>query len=307
MRFLLQQQWLPGRSLPRSPVDLVRSIWGDSATIPDIQCRVFGYPEGAVRIGTDDRIVRAVLVPANAPAVDWLNRHGTPALVEVLHRLPVPFPAPTRLNAGGELFRLSSVEQYARESFSGFLEPRDVILLDPSYQPLLALGTLIHEWQHILHERARQREPAAGTFRPQGDQLRVTQLDPFLAEGLAEWLTEEMLAPVNLQFPLLLFGEAEKRASLSNDDPHQLGYIMVQSLARALGDPRATLDLLVRSGNDPALILADRRVSRAWSRYSAPDRLLQRRGDRVLLPQVVFTIEDNHPDLVESDILTPTD
>jgi hypothetical protein len=198
--------------------------------------------------------------------------------------------------------RLTSVAEFASESFSGFLEIRDVILLDPSYQPLLALGTLIHEWQHILHERARQADSTRGYVR-RGNQVMVSQLDPFLAEGMAEWATEEVLGPALVAFPLLGFGEAEKRVSLPTADPHLLGYIMVRTLARVLKTPSATLDLLTKAGGDPAQVVRDRRLSRAWAGRTGPDRVIPRRGEAVLIPQTVFTMEDGQPDLVQTEIL----
>ena len=307
MHFLLEQRWIAEGSMVRSPEDLVRRMWKTTRPVPELRIRIFGYPEGAVRTGTDSVLARSLLIPENAPAADWLSRHGTEKLMAVLHLLEVPYTERTRLNAGGEVFRLSSVQEFARESFSGFLEPSDVILLDPSYQPLLALGTLIHEWQHILHERTRQADPAAGGYTITGNQVEISQLDPFLAEGLAEWLTEEILGPALRDFPLLEFGEAEKRVSLPSSDPHQLGYILVRTLGRSLRDPRATLELLVRSGSDPARVVADPHLVRAWSQYAGPDRVIPRRGEPVLLPQATFTIEDGQPDLVRSEIFVPQD
>jgi hypothetical protein len=304
MQFLLRQQWISADSSLQSPEMLVRAVWRSSAPVPEIRARAYGYPEGSVRIGTDSQFIRAVLVPENAPAGDWLRRHGPERLVSMLHQLRVPAAERTVLQRGGEWLRLSSVQEYARESFSGFLEPDDLILLDPSYQPLLALGTVVHEWLHILHERARQALPPAGRSTTDGE-IVITQPDPFLAEGMAEWLTEQILAPALGDFPLVQFGEAEKRVSLTSNDPHQLGYLLVRTLAGAVGDPRSTLDLLIRFGSDPAPLVADRRLSRAWSGYRGADRVIPRRGGTVLVPQAVFTVEDGHPDLVESLIISP--
>lgn len=306
LRFLLEQRWIPATGGgTRSPADLVRDVWRVAAPVPEVRSRLFGYPEGAVRIGTDSMLANLLITPENAPGRDWLHRHGTEKLMATLHQLSVPYDKRTGLRVAGTVFRLSSVQEYARESFSGFLEPRDIILVDPSYQPLLALGTVIHEWQHILHERARQTDRQNGAYRLTGDQLALTLLDPFVAEGFAEWLTEVILAPALTDFPLLGFGESEKRVSLPQNDPHQLGYLMARALARTVGTVEATMSLLVRSASDPQLVLQDPRVRRAWAAHRSADRTLARRNEPTLLPLAVFTIEDGAPDLVQSEVIAP--
>jgi hypothetical protein len=305
LRFLLEERWVPGESGPRSPVALVSERWGRPVRLPEIRARAFGYPEGAVRIGTDSALVRALVLPENAAARAWLERNGAGELLAALHRLALPAAGETRLQVGADLYRLSSVQQYARESFSGFLEPRDLILLDPSYQPLLALGTLIHEWQHILAEGVRQSRPADGAFRVNAEEVTYLPLDPFLAEGFAEWMTEIILEPAAAEFPLVGFGEAEKRISLPQNDPHHLGYLLARTLARALGDVLATRDLLVRAGSSPAAVVRDPRVRRAWASHRGSDRTMGRRSEPAVLPMAVFTIEDGQPDLVQSRIIAP--
>lgn len=303
MRFLVEQRWISGPSGRRSPADRVRETWGDPAPIPDVQVKLFGYPEGAERVGTEAGLFRLIMAPRNAPAEDWLARHGDADLVEALHRLTVSADERAVLEMAGQTYALSSVSEYAAASFGGFLEPRDVILLDPSYQPLMALGTVIHEWQHILHEHRRQLEPAGAGFRVEGQAIVVRALDPFLAEGFAEWLTEVILAPAFHEFPLLAFGEAEKRVCLPDDNPHNLGYLLVRTLAGALADVPATVAILVRDGTSPNDVLRDRRVLHAWSGFSGADRVVARRGDPVLIPQVEFTVDDGQPELIESRII----
>ena len=305
VRFLLEERWVAVRGTFRSPAELVRETWQTTSPVPEIQVHTYGYPEGAVRIGTDSLLRGVLLRPENPSAAEWLKRNGGERLVEILHRLSLPPSDQIRVKIGADLYRLTSVEQYARESFSGFLEPKDQILLDPSYQPVLALGTLIHEWQHILAERARRSGPLHGAYRVTEDEVTFVPLDPFLAEGFAEWLTEEILQSVLPDFPLIVFGEAEKRISLAQSDPHQLGYLLVRTLARTLGDPRATRLLLIRSASNPELVTRDPRVRRAWSTRQGTDRTMGRRGEPVLIPQSTFTIEDGQPDLVQSQIIAP--
>jgi hypothetical protein len=46
-------------------------------------------------------------------------------------------------------------------------------------------------------------------------------------------------------------------------------------------------------------------VRRAWVSHRGADRTLPRRGEPLLLPMAVFTIEDGYPDLVQSQIIAP--
>jgi hypothetical protein len=104
---------------------------------------------------------------------------------------------------------------------------------------------------------------------------------------------------------LVAFGEAEKRASLPESNPHNLGYFMVQALAAAVDDRTRVLQLLVEHGSDPSAILGDRRVVRAWAGKTGADRVISNHGEDSLIPEVIFTIEDEQPDVVESRIVTP--
>jgi hypothetical protein len=305
MDFLLRQRWFAGTSGPISPADLVARIWRTASPLPAIRTRFFGYPEGTVRIGLDSEIVTKIVNPENATGREWLARHGTAALVETLHRIVLTQGDRTILELGERRYRLSSIGVLGTESFSGFLEPRDIILLDPSYEPLLALGTLVHEWQHVLHEHARMVNQSGGDFTSTPRQVVIHQIDPYLAEGLAEWLTEDALSPIAAEYPLVAFGEAEKRASLPESNPHNLGYFMVQALAAAVDDRTHVLQLLVEHGSDPSAILGDRRVVRAWAGKTGADRVISNHGEDSLIPEVIFTIEDEQPDVVESRIVTP--
>ena len=305
LRFLLEQRWIPSLGEQRSMVDLVHEVWGGPVPIPEIRARPYGYPEGAVRIGIDSVLRRSLIQPENRAAEEWLQRNGPEELVATLHLLSLPTSEQTRLKAGSDIYRLSSVKQYAMESFSGFLEPRDLILLDPSYQPLLALGTLLHEWQHILGEHARYADRSSGAYRVTPEEGILVQLDPFLAEGFAEWLSEVILSRAGDEFPLLSFGETEKRVSLTQNDPHHLGYLLVRTVAKTLRNVESTRHLLVRSAANPELIMRDPRVRRAWASHRGADRTLSRRGEPLLLPMAVFTIEDGYPDLVQSQIIAP--
>ena len=294
LRLLLEHPVFDSRT---SIADRVATFWRQPARVPEIQARIYGYPEGAARVGADSFLVRRLVQPLNAPAQEWWARHRAPDLLTALHRLP-PLPGHTYLELPGQRYRVTSIGQAAAESFSGFLESRDLILLDPSYEPLLALGTLVHEWQHLLHEHLRD---SAGVF-PAGGSVRLTQLNPYLAEGLAEWAAEQILLPLSERYPLLRLGEAEKRLSLVEDDPHVLGYAMVRAVSIALRDPHSTVMLLLKAGTDPALVLRDPRVASAWRGLTAPDRSIPRRGGINLIPETSFQLIDEEPDVLETHI-----
>ena len=84
-------------------------------------------------------------------------------------------------------------------------------------------------------ERHRLTLPVDGTLRDAGTGLQVVRSDLFLAEGLAEWMTERLLLPVLERAPIVGFGDAQKLTVLAADnasDPHALG---LRHAARARG------------------------------------------------------------------------
>jgi len=294
LRLLLEQPVFdPGVSI----ADRVGAFWKHPAAAPEVRSRSYGYPEGSARVGADSAMVRRLVQLLNAPAKEWWVRHQASGMLAAIHRLPSP-PVNTWLELPRQRYRLTSVGQAGAESFNGFLEPRDLILLDPSYEPLLALGTLVHEWQHLLHEHLRD---SAAVFPVAAGSVRLTQLNPYLAEGLAEWAAEQIMLPLSERYPLLRFGEAEKRLSLVEDNPHVLGYAMVRALEAVLRDPSATLTLLVKAA-DPAQVLRDQRVAAGWRTLTAPDRDLPRRGGVNLIPETRFQLIDDEPDVLETHI-----
>ncbi len=213
------------------------------------------------------------------------------------------------LQVGAEAIRLTTAPRQSRESLNGFLEPADAIAIDPGYSPLLALGAVVHEWQHLLFRR-RQLESFAHSL--QADPLPVIEMpavEPLLAEGFAEWTTERILEPLLSRWPLLALGELEKRAGLMSngaDDQHSTGYTLVTTLAATLDDPARTARLLLTHAEEPAEIAGLPELRRAWKKYARePDRILPSPPRRVLIPEVTFTVEDGYPDVVASRILMP--
>lgn len=310
LRFLLHEPWLASSSASgngHSLGDLMRTSWAgtlDSLPTPAVRAHLFGYPQAVPRYGVPaplfDRLVRV----ENWPARQWLDRHGAPALLESLRLLTLDFGTTASLEAGDESFRLTSVRRQALESMNGFLEPHDAILVDPGYVPLLALGAVVHEWQHLAFERLRRMTPA-----PAGNVVELPGIDPFIAEGVAEWRTERLLAPLLDRFPLLGFGEAEKRARLAAadaDEHHVLGYAMVRALAYEVPDERRLHAILLTAADDPASAASMPEVRRAWAAYSqSPDLVIPVQGRQVLIPETTFTVEDRYPDILSTRIILP--
>jgi hypothetical protein len=293
----------------------VRAEWGSALTqpndpaIPAIQTRLFGYPQAVPRYGVPAAMVRKMVVPGNPSASAWLERHGQASLLRALNRLPLGDTSLALLRTGSETMRLTTVSRRARESLNGFLEPQDAIVIDPGYMPLLALSAIVHEWQHLLFHRIQLEMSASSRDRGNPLQVELPGVQPYLAEGFAEWSAERILAPLADRWPLLSLGELEKRADMvqrDTDDQHALGYALVQALAMHLPDPTQVTSLLLRHAEQPSRILAHPSIRKAWSKYrGAPDRALPGPTYGTLIPEVTFTIEDGFPDVLTTRIHAP--
>ena len=238
--------------------------------------------------------------PENWSAQQWLGRHGAAVLLESLQLMSVDLGDQALLESRGEVFRLTTVRRQSLESTNGLLEPRDAILVDPGYAPLLALGAVIHEWQHLAAERVRR-----SAVRVDGGTIRMPAPDPFVAEGIAEWQTEWVLSILGSVFPLLAVHEPEKRARLragSDVEHHALGYAMVRALAAAVPDRARLTTLLFDALADPAAVSRASEPRRAWARFGGPELVVSAPSLRVLIPETTFTIEDGYPDVVATRI-----
>jgi hypothetical protein len=313
--FFLTQPWIPDGGRGRSLADHVQDDWrrvGGSSTgqaLPDIRARFFGYPQAVPHYGVPPALFQRLVRADNANATKWLEEHGEAGLLRALRWLPPGDTNLVLLQVGSESIRLTTVPRQSRESLNGFLEPGDAIAIDPGYSPLLALGTVVHEWQHLLFRR-RQLEDF--TRQLPAREIAVVELpgiEPYLAEGFAEWSTERILAPLVVRWPLLALGELEKRAGLaqaSTEDQHSIGYALVRALAAELPDPAATTQLLLRNASQPSNLGKDRALRRAWRAYAGkPDRLFPVPASRILVPEISFTIEGGIPDVIASRILIP--
>ena len=314
--FFLDEPWAAQEERGRSLAELVRDDWlrlglpsAETAAVPEIQTRLFGYPQAVPHYGVPAALFQHLVSVENGPADDWLQQHGPAALLEALRRLPEGDSSLALLQFGAETVRLSSVPRQARESLNGFLEPRDVIAIDPGYSPLLALGAVVHEWQHLVFRRVQLESLAARLPTRRLSVVRLPGVQPYVAEGFAEWSAQRILQPLIARWPLLGLGELEKRAGLAlenAEDQHPLGYALVHELAKVLKDPARTTRLLLKYAEDPSRIDTEPVLQAAWRRYrGARDFAFAAGMRRVLIPEVTFTIEDGYPDVIATRILVP--
>ncbi len=305
MRFLLVTPWLEGRS----PADLVLAGWPDQAidtAVPEIKTRLFGLPDGAPRIAPPDSLLRLLIEPLNWTAGRWLEEQGTSALLQAVGRLPAEIEH-TVLESEWGRFEVTSVAQLRHDRPSGFLEPKNAIVVAPGYHPVMALETVIHEWVHILQQRSRPLETYA---RPTASAVWWYSPDPFVAEGLAEWYTELVMRPIVERLPLFGVGEAEKRAAMAvarPDDPHLIGYRLFRLLHGAGSDTGDLIDAASQVGHD---------VNALLEHYSImfPDLASGELRERMfsvgtvprIVPEVVFQIDGLSPLHLERRLIPPT-
>lgn len=315
LSFFLTNPWIPDGGRALSLADYVRDDWrrAGSSTVahglPEVRARLFGYPQAVPHYGVPTALFQRLVRADNVSARSWLDLHGEAGLLRALRWLPPGDTNLVLLQVGSESIRLTTVPRQSRESLNGFLEPGDAIAIDPGYSPLLALGTVVHEWQHLLFRRQQLEDftrklPAHGAAV-----VELPGIEPYLAEGFAEWSTERILAPLVVRWPLLALGELEKRAGLAQEnteDQHSIGYALVRALAAELPDPAATTRVLLRNATRPSEVGREPSLRRAWRGYAGrPDRVFPVPASKVLIPEVTFTIEDGIPDVISSRILIP--
>ena len=316
--FFLTQPWVPDSARGHSLVDLVGSDWRRVAGSdfpppqpPEIQARLFGHPQAVPHYGVPAALFRRLVVAENRMARTWLERYGETGLLRTLRLLPAGDTSLVLLQAGAQSLRLTTLPRQSRESLNGFLEPGDVIAIEPGYSPLLAIGTIVHEWQHLLFRRLQLDRFAATLATRDSTLIELPGLEPFLAEGFAEWSSERILEPLHARWPLLALGELQKRAGLSSgtlEDQHLLGYALVATLAGALRDPATTTRVLLSNAEHPSRIVTQPGLKKAWRAHArAPDRVVTVPARRILIPEVTFSVEDGFPDIIGSRILVPVD
>ena len=303
LAFLLSSDWVRDAGRRTSPAALVRATWGrPDLAVPAIRPRFFGYPEAVPRVGTPASVVEKIVVPENWAGEQWALNHGRAEVLAILRSLDLGVGLNTTLVTDGPSI-LSSVAREAAATPAGFLELADEIIEDPGTPPLYAVATAVHEWQHLLMEGYRLSLPEGGAIHADGAVLLVPFSDLFLAEGFAEWMTSRVLAPVLARTPLTGLGDAQKLAVLEAEnpnDPHVLGLRMLRALTAATGSPDSAGALVLAHGDAPADV-ADAVAS--WRGSTLPERAMPVRGQRRLVPETQFTIEDRVGDVTSVRIL----
>jgi hypothetical protein len=297
LTFLLTADWVTDAAGRTSPAALVRGAWGRSdQAVPAIRPRFFGYPEAVPRVGTPGSVVGKIVVPENWAGEQWALSHGPAGVLAILRTLELGLGSNATLVTDGPSI-LTSVAHEAAATPAGFLELSDEIIEDPGTPPLYAVATAVHEWQHLLMEGHRLSLAEGGAIRADGAVLLLPFSDLFLAEGFAEWMTARVLAPVLARTPMTGLGDAQKLAVLETEnpsDPHVLGLRMLRALAAAAGSPDSARALLLAHGDDPGEVAA---AVPAWRGASLPERLVPVRGQRRLVPETQFTVEDRVGDV----------
>jgi hypothetical protein len=266
--------------------------------MPRITPRYFGYPEAMPRVATPPALLARIVQPENWTGEQWMLLRGSARVLGVLHQLDLGVGPHLTLEAEGP-FVLTTVAREAASTPAGFLQASSEIVEDPGNVPLFAVATAVHEWQHVIMEGDRLGRLEGGAIRAGAEGLSISASDPFLAEGYAEWMTEQILAPVLEREPIVGVGEARKLAALeagNPSDPHVLGLRMLHALARVTG-AQAARALVLANEEDPAAVAG---AVPAWRGSPAPDLRLPVRRERRLVPEARFTVEDGVGDVTDT-------
>jgi hypothetical protein len=230
------------------------------------------------------------LRPENASATEWLAQNGIAAAFAAWRPLRWgEIPLIVQI-AGHDVTVVSPwAETEARPA--AFFGERDAIRIDPGITPIAAVATFIHEWHHLIAAERRLNGSHPPALVDRGFEVQLVEDDPWLAEGFAEWATDESLRPAGASAALLRLGEAEKRLAIADrdpDDPHALGYRLVRALAA--GRPAAPLrDVLV--ANLQSLAGVARRAGVATAGKAAA-LTLHRPPNAAVIPEITFTWGD---------------
>ncbi len=301
VQWLLTHRWMATPSGPRSPAQLMATFWGrDTVPLPVLVVQRLGGFEATPQVAAS-RLTARLFEPLNASAVEWLAAGRADALAawraiaweDTLTVEGATFPSlllPPNVVTG-------------RPAVSALLAERDGVRIDPGIMPLLAVATVIHEWHHVLASAARLDGRGDG-LRLGGGVLRLRDEDPWLAEGFAEWATEETLRPARASLPLLSLVDHEKRMALFgglSDDPHALGYRLLRAATPRL--PAASRrDAVVARLHDPSALA---RLAGFPAGGAKAPMLLRRPATAAVVPEITFTWDAGVADLVTRRLLLP--
>jgi hypothetical protein len=303
VQWLMTAHWVETPDGWRSPTDLMRTFWdGDSLALPVIEPHHFGGLQAVPVIGAG-QIAVLLLRPDNAIAEEWLRdqEHRDQAL-ETWRRLDFADPVPLRVAFGDRTMRVTSAARVAQSRLGGFLASRDAIRIDAAIMPVFAVGTVVHEWHHLLFEAARMAEEGTQAFHDGPGGVTLVEADPWLGEGAAEWATEAVLQPVRATTPLLTLVEMEKRLSIGAgvpDDTHVLGYLLVRAAVNRTAASAELRKLLVRHLHDPAAFAA------ALGLDSNETHGIPRPSTLMVIPEVTFTYDGGVADHATRRLVVP--
>ncbi len=258
--WLLDRPWVETTAGYRSPSAMVAAFWDmDSLPTPRVIPTSYGGMQAVPVVGLG-ALASRLIEPANAVAAEWLvTGHGLGEAFDTWRRIETMGVPSLPVVVGATSMMLRDPGEVVRSRLGGFIGATDRILIDPTILPLFAVGTVVHEWQHLRFSAARLADPEARAWRSHPWGVHLLDGDPWLVEGAAEWATEQVFAPAKPRMPLFAFIEAEKRLALGAerpDDTHVLGYLLVRALANRVDDPRQVRTLLVRHLSEP-LALAE--------------------------------------------------
>ncbi len=298
LRWLLLHPWLETAAGYRAPAQLVAAFWGrDSLPLPAILAERMGGFE-AMPLMAGSRLAQRLIEPVNASAREWLgtNRGEALATWRTLHWDDTL----TLASAQGDVALLAPDQVTL---LSPLLAAADGVRIDPGIVPLLAVATVIHEWHHIVASESRLTGAAPALLESDGV-LRLLEDDPWLAEGFAEWATEETLRPALAAVPLLTLLDTEKRMALwggMSDDPHATGYRLMRAAAARLR-PAVRRATLVATLHDPASVV---RLAAFPAVSQEVPLLLRRPVTAAVMPEITFTWDAGVADQPVRRLLLP--
>jgi hypothetical protein len=166
----------------------------------------------------------------------------------------------------------------------------------------VAVGTVVHEWQHLLIEGARLTGPGTPGLREEEWGLWLVDGDPWLAEGAAEWMTDEILSPAATGTDFYSAVEAGKRMSIaerSPDNTHVLGYLLVRAAAERTASAEVLRELLVEHLHNPPIL------AKAIGLAGGDQVQFERPNTLTLIPEVKFFIDSGVADGATRRLIMP--
>ena len=286
--WLLTNPWLDTSAGRRSPAQLMAAFWGvDSLPLPEIRDQRYGAA-AAMPMLSVEHIGPWLFTPGNAVAGEWLSHGGITEAFAKWRTLRWGESPPLSVIVAGRSSVVASPSSQAAVHPASFFGDRDAIRIDPGMTPLAAVAAFLHEWNHLLASQRRLAGTHPIAVISTKTQLQLRDDDPWLAEGFAEWATEEVLRPAGASAAFLRMTQAEKRLGIAEsdpDDPHVLGYRIVRAAALTNRAP-ALRDLAVRYLHD-----LDAFSRAAGLATGGPGRsiTLPRPATAVVIPEVTFT------------------